>query len=69
MTEATPFLRKYDITFLCPPPLGRELAFCMSFKRLAQLFSQLAKIRLPRPVEVKNRMSITTGTMYFIITL
>ena len=21
MTEATPFLRKYDITFLCPPTI------------------------------------------------
>ena len=51
------------------PAIGRELAFCMSFKRLAQLFSQLPKIRPPRPVEVKNRMSMTTGTMYFIITL
>ena len=27
------------------------------------------KIRLPSPVEVKNRMSMTTGTTYFIITL
>ena len=51
------------------PAIGRELVLCMNFKRLRQLLSQLPKIRLPRPVEVKNRMSMTTGTTYFIITL
>ena len=33
------------------------------------LLPQPPKIRLPSPVEVKNRMSMTTGTTYFIITL
>lgn len=28
MTEAMPFLQKYDITFLRPPTIGRVLCFC-----------------------------------------
>ena len=27
MTEATPFLQKYDITFLRPPPIWRGACF------------------------------------------
>ena len=27
MTEAMPFLQKYDITFLRPPTIGRGLVF------------------------------------------
>ena len=41
----------------------------VSLDSLTSRTSQLPKIRLPRPVEVKNRMSMTTGTTYFIITL
>lgn len=41
--------------------------------RKRSLFAKISylppKIRLPSPVEVKNRMSMTTGTTYFIITL
>ena len=30
MTEATPFLRKYDITFLCPPTIPGRTSFALS---------------------------------------
>lgn len=29
MTEATPFLQKYDITFLRPPPIPSGDFFCI----------------------------------------
>lgn len=31
MTEAMPFLQKYDITFLRPPTILPRLYFCISF--------------------------------------
>ena len=30
MTEAMPFLQKYDITFLRPPTIAAVLSFCVS---------------------------------------
>lgn len=44
----------------------RERASVPFFAKISYL---PPKIRLPSPVEVKNRMSMTTGTTYFIITL
>lgn len=44
----------------------RERASVPFFAKISYL---PPKIRLPSPVEVKNRMSMTMGTMYFIITL
>ena len=35
MTEATPFLRKYDITFLCPPGPFAGGCFVLTILRLA----------------------------------
>ena len=29
MTEATPFLRKYNITFLCPPTIPGRTSFAL----------------------------------------
>ena len=29
MTEATPFQRKYDITFLCPPTIAGDFCVCI----------------------------------------
>ena len=40
-----------------------------AFPFLPKFLTCQPKIRLPSPVEVKNRMSMTTGTTYFIITL
>ena len=34
MTEAMPFLQKYDITFLRPPPIPRGLSFSPSSIKL-----------------------------------
>ncbi len=39
MTEAMPFLQKYDITFLRPPATGRGLLICFRL-RLALLAHQ-----------------------------
>ena len=35
MTEAMPFLQKYDITFLRPPPIGRGSLFHCSVRLLS----------------------------------
>ena len=71
MTEATPFLRKYDITFLCPPTIpGRTslalrgillLSLCVfAFRlRLIVLFAYFPGLKpsFRRTLRLKTRWS------------